>query len=93
MQRVVANLEKPCALLKTTIEQYCNSFRPALFESDIEQVELSLMMLSCCNGSLGIRDPVATSAIGFQSSIEGTKMCLESVRSGMHHKSVNMKHK
>ena len=36
MQIVVANLEKPFALLKTTIE---HSFLPALFQSDGEQVE------------------------------------------------------
>ena len=63
----------------TTIE---HSFLPALFQSDVEQVESSLMMLSCCNGGLGIRDPVATSAIAFQSSIEGTKILSESIRSG-----------
>ena len=62
MQTVVANLEKPFALLKTTIE---HSFLPALFQSDVEQVESSLMMLSCCNfdGGLGICDSVATYAI------------------------------
>ena len=73
MQRVVANLEKPIALLKTTIE---HSFLPALFQSDVEQVESSLVMLLYCNGGLGICDPVATSAIAFQSSIEGTKFYL-----------------
>ena len=45
MQNVVANLEKPFALLKTTIEQN-DSILPALFQSDVEQVESSLMMLS-----------------------------------------------
>jgi len=66
-------------LLKTTIE---HSFLPALFQSNVEQVESSLMMLSCCNGGLGIRDPVATSVIAFQSSIEGTKILSESIQSG-----------
>ena len=41
MQSVVANLEKPFALLKTTNE---HSFLTALFQSDVEQMESSLMM-------------------------------------------------
>ena len=79
MQRVVANLEKPFALLKTRIE---HSLLPALFQSDVEQVESSLMMLSCCNGGSGTCDPVATSAIAFESSIEATKILSESIGSG-----------
>ena len=70
IQRVVTNLEKTFTLLKTTLEQ---SFLPALFGSNVEPVESSLFMLSSCNGGLGIRDPVATSVIAFQSSKEGTK--------------------
>ena len=49
VQRVVANVEKPFSLLRSALE---STFLPALFGSEVDQAEISLMLLSGHNGGL-----------------------------------------
>jgi len=80
VQRVVANVEKPFTLLRTALE---STFLPALFGSEVNQAEISLMLLSGHNGGLGIRDPVNSSTLSFQSSREGSKILSDSIIDGI----------
>ena len=77
----MANIEKPFTLIRSML---VNDFLPSLFQGEISlsDIEVYLMLMSNRRGGLGIRDPVATCAIAFQSSIEGTKILSESIQSG-----------
>ena len=73
------NVEKPFCLLRSALE---STFLPALFGSEVDQAEISLMLLSGHNGGLGIREPVESATLSFQSSREGSKILSNSIICG-----------
>ena len=79
VQRVISDVDNPFALLKSSLEE---SFLPALFGADVDTTETPLMMASAKNGGLGIRNPVLSAALSYQSSFEGTKELSNSIVKG-----------